>query len=630
MTSQHPDPDSAPFPSTEETPRPKHLPLISSHRAQVVPARMLNEVMYCERLMYLEWVHGEFADNYFTVDGRNVHERADSPGGALPAPARSDMELASDSDDEDDADVLPRSEALEQFHARSVWLTSEALGITAKIDVVEGGADGSVIPIEYKRGSIPNIPERAYVPERVQLCAQVLLLREHGFHCSHGEIYFAKSKRRVSITISDELIRHTHWAVKLAQEVAKRSDPPEPLQDSVKCRNCSLVSICLPDEVNHLRRFDGGSIEDPPEPLDELTGPLDPDPWGLASPETSGPQVRRLYAARDDRVPVYVQEHGAQVGVSGERLSVRTESGTTHVRLMNTAHIVLRGNVQLTTQAAAALLDRGVPVVFLTSGGYFRGRLSGADTNNVELRIAQYRTSVDPSACLKLARSFIGAKIRNARTMLRRNHQALDAVVLGQLKQLRRKVTDCDNVDTLLGLEGSAARVYFQNFTGMFGARGMGKFDFERRNRRPPTDPVNALLSFAYALLTKDVVIAATAAGLDPLLGFYHRPRFGRPGLALDLMEEFRPIIADSVVLSSISNQIVTPSDFTMLAKACSIKEHARKRFIETYERRMDQTVTHPVFGYTVSYRRVLEVQARLLSRVLMGEVQHYPAFQTR
>ena len=636
MTTQRPDADppaNAPDPTAEPLPRPKHLPLIRAEAPRVIPARMLNEVMYCERLMYLEWVHGEFADNYFTVDGRNVHDRADTPGGKLPTPPRPEPDTAEESEGEGgdaDDEVLARSEVLERYRARAVWLTSETLGITAKIDVVEGGSDGSVIPIEYKRGAIPNLPERAYLPERVQLCAQVLLLREHGYHCEHGEIYFAKSKRRVVIAITDDLVRHTRWAVRVAQEVAAGSEPPPPLDDSPKCQGCSLVSICLPDEVNHLRRLDGNAMIEPAAPEDELTGPLDPDPWGLANSEPPTQQIRRLYAARDERVPLYVQEHGAQIGVSGERLSVRTEAGTKHVRLMNTAQVTVRGNVQLTTQATGALLDRGIPVTFLTTGGWYRGRLVGTDTHNVDLRLAQYRSSTDSQACLRLARTFIDAKIRNTRTLLRRNHAQPDAVVLGQLKQLTRKVRDCESIPSLLGLEGTAARTYFQSFTGMLSTRTLGKFDLERRNRRPPTDPINALLSFAYALLTKDVVIALTTAGLDPLLGFYHQPRFGRPALALDLMEEFRPLIADSVVLTVINNGIVGPDDFTTLATACSIKDPARKRFIEAYERRLEHSVTHPVFGYAVSYRRVLELQARLLSRVLLGELANYPAFITR
>jgi CRISPR-associated protein Cas1 len=609
------------LPKVERDVRPKHLPLIGTAIPPVIPARMLNEVMYCERLMYLEWVHGEFRDNYYTVDGRAAHDRADSPGGSLPEPPSSD--------DETDEDLPDKP-----YQARSVWLTSESLGITAKIDIVEGQGGGHVVPIEYKRGKPPNVPERAYLPERVQLCAQVLLLREHGYACEHGEIYFAGSKQRIAIDIGLDLIAHTRWAVGVAQEVASRSEPPKPLDNSPKCRGCSLVGICLPDEVNLLRRLDGQDIVEPPDLDSDLEGPLEPDRWGLASgaPETAAqPVVRQLHPARDDRVPLYVQEHGAEIGLSGECLVVRRQLDSARVRLMNTAQVVVRGNVQVSTQAIRALMNRGIPLVYLSSGGWFSGRLYGNDTNNIDLRTAQYQAACDPAQCIEFARAFVAAKIRNARTMLRRNHEHPDPVVLGQLKQLTRKARACDSIDSLLGIEGAAARVYFQNFAGMFRSGvELGTFDFERRNRRPPRDPVNALLSFAYALLTKDLVIAAAQVGLEPLLGFYHQRRFGRPALALDLMEEFRPLIGDSVVLSVINGRIVGRGDFVSLAGASSLKEHARKRVIEAYERRMDQSVTHPIFGYTISYRRVLEVQARLLSRVLLGELDRYPAFVTR
>jgi CRISP-associated protein Cas1 len=214
--------------------------------------------------------------------------------------------------------------------------------------------------------------------------------------------------------------------------------------------------------------------------------------------------------------------------------------------------------------------------------------------------------------------------------MLRRNHAEVGAVVLGQMKQLARKADTADSIASLLGIEGAAAREYFRAFTGMLKTENVSGFDFERRNRRPPRDPINALLSFTYALLTKELVIALTGVGLEPLLGFYHQPRFGRPALALDLMEEFRPLIADSVVVTVLNNSAVTQSDFTTVADACSIKPHARKRVIEAYERRMDQTLTHPLFNYAISYRRVLELQARLLSRVILGEIPRYPGLVTR
>ena len=219
---------------------------------------MINEALYCERLMYLEWSQGEFADNYFTVDGRHAHRRADQAGGALPplptAPVQSDGSPA-------DPDEEPRP-----YKARSVWLSSETLGMTAKIDVVEGADDGSVIPIEYKRGHAPDIPEGAHLPERAQLCVQVLLLREHGYSCGQAAMYFAASRRRVAITINDALIATTRATALRARQLAERGVLPPPLVDSPKCDGCSLVGICLPDEVNLLRLLEGQ--------------PIDPPPWG--------------------------------------------------------------------------------------------------------------------------------------------------------------------------------------------------------------------------------------------------------------------------------------------------------------------------------------------------------------
>ena len=155
-------------------------------------------------------------------------------------------------------------------------------------------------------------------------------------------------------------------------------------------------------------------------------------------------------------------------------------------------------------------------------------------------------------------------------------------------------------------------------------------FHFESRNRRPPRDPVNAMLSFAYALLTSEWTSTLSSVGFDPYMGFYHQPRYGRPSLALDLMEEFRPIIADSVVLSAINNGVVKLEDFVHSGTAVALKPAGRKRFIQAFERRMDELVTHSVFGYRISYRRVLDVQARLFARYLCGEIDTFPEFRVR
>jgi CRISPR-associated protein Cas1 len=600
-----------------------------------VPARMVNEVLYCERLMYLEWVQGEFADNAFTLEGRAVHRRTDRPGPPLRLAATSNADTATGGGQAPQGaeDERPSEEAEERpYVARATWLSSERLGLAAKIDIVEVEG-GSVVPIEYKRGKRPEVPEGAYLSERAQLCAQVLLLREHGFHCDEAAIYFAGDRQRVAIEINDGLIETTLRAVRRARELAVNGRLPPPLADSPKCVGCSLSGICLPDEVNLLRR-----IESPPDgEANRATGQANPASAGEPSLEGTAAEVpaeiRRLHPARDDLVPLYVQEQGAYIRLDGDCLRVcRRDKTEVEARIPNISQLAVFGNVQISTQALRSLLERGVPVSFFTYGGWYLGRAIGLDSKNVQLRLAQYAGVTMPSFCLGLARSFVASKILNCRTLLRRNHRDPDLAVLGQLGRLARRASAAQSISELLGIEGTAARLYFGAFGGMLKETGdrTGEFDFDGRNRRPPRDPVNALLSFCYALLTKDVTVALSAVGLDPLLGFYHQPRFGRPGLALDLMEEFRPLLADSTVLTAINTATIQSDDFVSAAGGVALKPEGRRRLILAYERRMDQLVTHPLFGYRVSYRRLLEVQARLLSRVLLGELAAYPSFRTR
>ncbi len=635
-------PSSAPV-ETRAKPLPRRLPVVSP-APELVPARMVNEVLYCERLLYLEWAQGEFADNAFTVEGRASHRRADQPGGRLPPPG----EEATAEEKHQTTAVAAEDER--PYQARTLWLSSERLGITAKIDVVESDSDGNVVPVEYKRGKVPDVSEGAYLPERAQLCAQVLLLRDHGYRCDHGDVYFAGSRKRVSIAIDDALVAATLAAVARARVLTESAEAPPPLVDSPKCNGCSLVGICLPDEINLLRGLEQGGLLDkskqaeaatvagssaacPPVPA---TAEEAADPWELA-PEAASPRLRRLHPASDEKLPLYVQDQGARIGLDGDCLVVRSRPNSpapaaVTARLPNTSHVVLFGNVQVTAQAMRALLERSIPVTFLSYGGWYFGRATGVESKNVELRIAQHRAAADPAFCLRLARGFVASKIRNSRTLLRRNHGAPPLLVLAELEQLARKAERAEALDALLGLEGTAARSYFGAFTGMLkgdAALG-GTFDLDGRNRRPPKDPINALLSFVYSLLTKDFALALSAVGLDPLLGFYHQPRFGRPALALDLMEEFRPLVADSVVIGAINGGTFGPEDFQRHPAGVSMRPASRRRLLLAYERRMEQLITHPVFGYRISYRRVLEVQARLLARCLLGEIADYPSFRTR
>jgi CRISPR-associated protein Cas1 len=234
----------------------------------------------------------------------------------------------------------------------------------------------------------------------------------------------------------------------------------------------------------------------------------------------------------------------------------------------------------------------------------------------------------DPVRSLEIARAIVSGKLQNQRTLLRRNHPDCPQGALRELGRLVKAARQARDADRLFGIEGLGARVYFGHFGGML--RDAMGFDAAGRDRRPSPDPVNAMLSFLYALLVKDAVRALLAVGLDPYRGIYHRMRPGRPSLALDLMEEFRPIVADSVVLWLVNNRVVSADDFIRRGPACALKEGTRRRVIEAYEARMETLVQHPVFGYQVSYRRVLEVQARLLARALSGELTAYRAFTTR
>lgn len=372
---------------------------------------------------------------------------------------------------------------------------------------------------------------------------------------------------------------------------------------SPKCPRCSLVGICLPDEINSLRaRDDAGA-------------------------------VRQLVPARDDALPLYIQSAGARVGKRGDELTVELRDGTRErARIGDTSHVALFGNVQISTQALQELCARGIAVSYLSAGGWLYGVTRGMDHKNTELRRLQFAVAADPARCLALARRFTVVKIRNARTLVRRNAEAAAVRALDRLKELVEAAESASSLESLLSIEGTAARVYFDAFSTMLRPPDEADrmaFDFDGRNRRPPRDPINALLSFGYAMLAKDVVVTLIAVGFDPFLGFYHQPRYGRPALALDLMEEFRPLIVDSVVLGAVNTGAIKRGDF-IARGGVALTPAGRSACLRAYERRMDELVSHPVFGYRISYRRVLEVQVRLLARHLAGELAEYPPFVTR
>ena len=558
----------------------------------LVPARMLNEYTYCPRLCYMEWVQGEFAHSVDTLDGRFQHRRVDRPAGDLPAGERN-----GESPGPEDEDAQP-----ERIHARSVMLSDDGLGAIARIDLVETEGNRAT-PVDYKRGTVPDIPGHVYDPERVQLCLQGLLLRANGYESAEGIIYYVGSKRRVHVDFDDSLVKQTLEMLEAARKMAAGGEIPPPLEDSPKCPRCSLVGICLPDEVSFLK----GSRY-------------------VVRPD----DVRRLMPARDDALPMHVVAQGAVLGKSGDTLTVKIKGKTAaKTRLLDVSSLSIFGNAQVTAQATRVLLERGIPICHFTYGGWLKGVTWGMAHKNVELRMHQFRVASDRSTSLAIAKEMVTAKLRNSRVMLRRNHPQPQATALEEIKRLTAMVEPADSFGSLLGIEGAAARVYFAHFGGMIKA-GNSAFDFRTRNRRPPKDPVNAVLSFLYSMLMRQAMVSAMTVGFDPYMGFYHQPKYGRPALALDLAEEFRPLIADSAALTLFNNAELKEKDFIRRSGAVSLTQDGRKTVITAFERRMDTLITHPLFQYSISYRRILEVQARLLSRHLLGELKRYPGFTTR
>jgi CRISPR-associated protein Cas1 len=570
---------------------------------------MLNEFVYCPRLFFYEWVDGVFRQSSDTVDGAQRHERADTKEDELPAP--------------DGIEDLT-------FKARGIMLSSEALGLIAKLDLVQASG-GSVTPVDYKRGA-PRDTEsgpEAWPADIAQLAAQALVLRENGYTCQEGLLFYYETRQRVRVAMTDALVEQVRGNIDAARALARSGRIPLPLIDSPKCPRCSLVTICLPDETIAsigLDAQDTGSTQIALFEADEAEGPRVND--------LNGEDVRRLVPARDDLRPLYVTGYQLSIGKTGERLVIKEKGKVVQeARLNEISQVNLFGPIVITGAAVQALCYAEKPLAHFSMGGWFYGMTTGLGLKNVFLRREQFHRADDETFCLTLARDLVSTKVRNQRTLLQRNHIEPPAVALDRLRRLADQAQQASSLETLLGIEGTAAAAYFGAFGGMVKAEDSGPFeafDFRTRNRRPPRDPVNALLSFAYSLLSRDLTIVCHGVGFDPFVGFYHQPRFGRPALALDLMEGFRPLVADSAVLTAINTRMVSPEDFLRAGDAVAMSQRGRSAFIRAYEQRMDQLVTHPVFGYRISYRRVLEVQVRLLARYISGEIPRYPGFETR
>ena len=540
-----------------------------------IPLSQINTYVFCDRRFYYESVEGHQVINDHVEEGKIKHEHVHT-------------------------EVTDRRKG-DKTISRRQYLASDALGVSGYTDLVEE-KDGIPYPVEFKKAGTGN-----YLNDQVQLCLQGLLLEEKtGVSIPHGYIFYIGSKRRRKVPFDAELREITRRYVAEARALLDTKKIPKPIHDN-RCNGCSVRPICLPDEIAYLNE------------LDE--------------------RPKRIKPALGIDNVLYVDEQGCAIKKTGERLLVVKENETIRdIPLIHLGQVVISGNVNLTTPAMQTLLHEGIPVVFLSADGRCHSTLTPQVSRNSLLRCAQHKVANNPDACLDLSKAFVRGKVANMRLMLqRRKWQSEDTTdsamepLLANIKaiqKMEKRVQKATELSELLGIEGNASAAYFQAFNFMLKSE-MG-FDFQRRSRRPPADPINALLSFAYSLLTADLISAIQTVGLDPYIGFFHQLKYGKPCLALDVMEEFRPIIADSVVITLINNRRIKLEDFRQSHDGWYLKDHRRKVFYAAYETRKNETITHPVFKYKLTFRRAMELQVRLLAKYLTGEIDQYTPLTVR
>lgn len=558
--------------------------------ADPIPVRALNQVTYCERLYYLQYVDAVMPVNEHVESGLFDHRRVDST----------------------DLAKKPRSER-GGVTTRGVALSSETLGITGVLDVIEEKA-GEQYPVETKHGSAPRDDfgePSVYDNDAVQLCAQALLMEEaFGQPVPRGYQFYAGSRERIEVPFTPELREQTRGAIRRCRELEVLDAPPEPLPSELRhrCFGCSLAPICMPEET-----------------LFEVKNPAE---------HPADAKLKPVIPGSDDGAVLYLQEQLSKVGKQSEHLIVKKDDVVINrIPIHAVRQVVVCGNVQLSTQALQTLIENEVQVSYVTAHGKFIGTFTAAPAKCVSLREAQFRKFDDLAVCLDLAKAVVRAKLCNQRALLMRSlrdeeARGSDEPAARDLYNMIQGIDATTSIESLLGMEGQGAALYFAQF-GRF-LRSKHTFDFTKRNRRPPKDPVNALLSFAYAMLVRDCQAAVCTVGFDPYKGFFHQGRHGKPSLALDLMEEFRPIIADSVVLTLLNNDALEPNDFITWRGACQLTDSGRRVFFNAYEQRKGTVITHPVYGYKMSYSRMLEVQARMLAAFVRGEIPTYTGFMVR
>ena len=526
----------------------------------------LHALTYCQRLFYLEEVEEIRVADARVYAGRELHASLDADEDG----ERTQLELA-----------------------------DPEIGLVGKVDAIRL-RDGELVPYEHKRGKARRDDHKkpeAWPSDRLQVVAYAVLIEAAtGRTIPEGRVRYHADKVTVRVSIDDVARADLAESIATARRLRETTERPPVAENERLCVRCSLAPVCLPEETRQ--------ADDPTR------------------------QPTRLFPPDRDGASLHVVTPGARVGRSGDTLVVTPPDGepATKHAIREIDSLLIHGHAQATTQALGLCADRDVPVHWLTTSGYHVASLT-ASAGQVQRRVRQYRALADESTCLRLARALAHAKVEaQHRYLLRgsRGDEATRASMLADLVPIRSalaQIAEAPNRDSLRGLEGSAAVGYFKGLAKLISPPVPDSLRFTTRNRRPPIDRFNALLGFGYGLLHTAVMRAILASGLEPALGFFHTPRSAAYPLVLDLMELFRVPLWDMVQIGSLNrNQWDPEADFVATKAKVWLSDAGRRKAIGLFEARLDETWKHPVLGYSLSYARTLELEARLLEKEWTGE----------
>ncbi len=525
----------------------------------------LHAYAYCQRLFYLEEVEELYTQDAAVFAGRRLHAELEKQEGE-------DWE--------------------------ELFLESEVLGLRGKVDALRT-REGQTIPYEHKRGRCYRDEQKqpqAWESDRLQVLAYACLLEAAlGLTIHEGRIRYHADNVLVHVPLDDAGRQWVRDMIHQARSLRTSTHRPPVTENERLCTRCSLAPVCLPEEARLAHDRD----------------------W----------QPVRLYPADDERQVIHVLEPGSRVGRTGEQLKVvRKDKPVETIPLHQVSQVVLHSFSQLSTQALHLCGDREVGIHFVSGGGRYMGSLDRRG-GSIQRRIRQYQALISPELTLQLARQLVLCRGQGQRKFLMRGRRntvngADDLTrAIAQMKAVLKQVPHAKTRESLLGLEGNLAALYFGALPNLISSEVAEPLHFSGRNRRPPRDRFNALLSFGYSMLLKDVMNAILVVGLEPALGFYHQPRTQAPPLALDLIEIFRVPLVDMVVMGSVNRQQWHPQeDFEVRGQQVWLSDTGRKKFIELYERRKGECWKHPVLNYSLSYRRLLELEVRLLEKEWCAE----------